>query len=103
MTKTDKNNDLRVRFQFHNRQTGVVAETYIPCKTGKIDSARAKANREALLSCEHAVTGDILEKDLTLLPYELYSIWTVPGNAVKSYDKLIVSSGEIDVRVKLIA
>lgn len=92
-------NTCRARFRFYNRDTGVAAETYI----SKDNDEVREANRESLLACEHAVTEDILTKDLSLLPYDAYMLWIIPGNAVKSYDKRIARCGDVEVSVRLVA
>jgi len=101
--KKNKQRCPRIRFRFLNRTTGAAAETFVRCDPDPDDYVRV-ANTDALLACEHAVSDRYALKDeLSILSYNNYMVWAVPGNAVKTYDKLIAIAEDVQVFAKLMA
>lgn len=97
--KTAKNN---VRFRFRNIRTGVVAETTLPVNAIEREFEEGASYTESLRVCESAVTENI-SPSLELLSLGEYLVWTVPGNAVKSYEKFIAGNKDVMVHVQLVA
>ena len=97
--KTAKTN---VRFRFRNIHTGVVAETTLHINAIERELEEGASYTESLRVCESAV-AEVISPNLEILPLWGYLIWTVPGNAVKSYEKFIAGYKDVTVHVQLVA
>lgn len=96
----------KIRFRFLNFKTETVSDVFLPVGYDtNMEEGVVEDNIRALLNCERAVSGDPGQEELDILFYDQYIIWTVPGNAVKSYDKIIANDKDrgISVMVRLVA